>query len=68
MFTDADILQNPILKFFNFTHLPAELQRISQEFYDLAVFIHLNLEPSAEKTTCFRKILEAKDCAVRGKL
>lgn len=54
-----------ILQFFGYQHLPEHLQAISRPFHDTAHWIHQNLPPSAERSTCLRKLLEAKDCAVR---
>lgn len=54
-----------ILKFFTYEHLPEKLQAISKPFSDLA---HRIAEgPSnAETTVALRKLLEAKDAAVRA--
>lgn len=56
-----------LLRFFKYEHLPAHLQAISKPFSDLA---HQIAEgPSnAEMTVGLRKLLEAKDCAVRAHL
>lgn len=56
-----------ILKYFDFDHLPDHLQEISVPFYHLAhicVRDYPNEDP-AEKATVLRKLLEAKDAAVR---
>ena len=59
----------PLLKFFEFEHLKnEELKVISAKFYELAHQMEALLPGSAEKTTMFRKLLEAKDCAVRAAL
>lgn len=50
---------------FEFAHLPIRLQRISQRFFELAVGLLENLSDGPELTTCLRKLVEAKDCAVR---
>ena len=54
-----------ILKFFEFDHLPQHLQAISRPFGELAVMVSETLE-GPEATVCLRKLLEAKDCAVRA--
>lgn len=54
-------------KFFAFDHLPAALQLISEPFARLADEI-LTLPANAERTMSLRKLLEAKDCAVRAAL
>lgn len=59
---------NPILKFFEYAHLPPHLQQISAEFYDLAHYMNNAMSDSAEKSAGMRKLLEAKDCFVRAAL
>jgi len=59
---------NPILQFFTYQHLPAHLQEVSKPFCELANWITENLEPNSETSTALRKLLEAKDAAVRAKL
>jgi len=56
----------PILKFFSYEHLPQNLQAISKPFYDLAhAVVEYPDNAFAEKATVLRKLLEAKDAAVR---
>lgn len=57
---------HPILQFFAYAHLPPNLQNISKPFHDLAHEMHTSLPANAETTTMLRKLLEAKDCAVRS--
>lgn len=57
-----------LLAFFKYEHLPQHLQDISAPFGDLARWMENNLPDGAEKTTAMRKLLEAKDCAVRSTL
>jgi len=57
----------PILQFFRYSHLPAPLQEVSKPFTELADFV-MTLPPSPERTVALRKLLEAKDAAVRAKL
>ncbi|WP_435109940.1 hypothetical protein [Nocardiopsis synnemataformans] len=59
---------NDMLRFFRYDHLPEHLQDVSARFADLAHWIHHALPPGAETTTALRKVLEAKDCAVRAEL
>ena len=56
----------PILKFFTYKHLPENLQAISKPFCDLAYKMADTLPRNAETSTALRKLLEAKDCAVRA--
>jgi hypothetical protein len=56
-----------ILQFFMYAHLPSHLQAVSRPFCELAhniVEIYPEEHP-AEKATVLRKLLEAKDAAVR---
>ncbi len=57
-----------LLKYFTFAHLPEHLQKVSLPFYALAVKAALRKPESFETTACLRKLLEAKDCAVRATL
>jgi len=56
----------PMLQFFEFTHLPEHLQIVSAWFYDVAHGIVVTLPRNPERTVALRKLLEAKDCAVRA--
>lgn len=58
----------PILQFFEFTHLPPELQLVSGPFCELAKQIVATLPRNPERTVALRKLLESKDAAVRAKL
>lgn len=57
-----------LMQFFKYEHLPAGLQGVSKPFCDLAEVMHQRLPENPEKTTALRKLLEAKDCAVRALL
>lgn len=59
---------NYLLQFFAYEHLPVHLQTISKPFGELAKQLEENLPNNPEKTSAFRKLLEAKDCAVRAQL
>lgn len=59
---------DPMLRWFAYEHLPDRLQGRSKPFYELAQHLVDTLEPSAERTVALRKLLEAKDCAVRAAL
>lgn len=58
----------PILVYFQYSHLPEQLQEVSKPFGDLAFEMARDLPSSAETSACLRKLLEAKDCAVRAAL
>lgn len=57
---------NYLLQFFAFDHLPDNLKDVSHPFYQLACDIANNLPNNPERSTALRKLLEAKDCAVRA--
>lgn len=58
---------NPnIIQFFKYQHLPAHLQNVSKPFADLAEKMVAELPENEESHMALRKLLEAKDCAVRA--
>lgn len=57
--------ENPIMKHFSYEHLPEHLQEVSADVCDLARKFDRILPNGPEKEACLRKLLEAKDCAVR---
>lgn len=71
-----------LLQFFAYEHLPPHLQMVSKPFHDLAwAIVHGDNSPESgtvtigsalpsnpERTAALRKLLEAKDCAVRALL
>lgn len=75
-------MQDKLLQFFSYEHLPPHLQAVSKPFHDLAhaivrgdnvpesgtVTIGGPLPSNSERTVALRKLLEAKDCAVRAVL
>lgn len=58
----------PMLQFFEYAHLKAELAAISAPFCRLAKDMCDLLPRNPERTAALRKLLEAKDCAVRARL
>jgi len=66
----------PIMQFFEYAHLPPHLQAVSKPFCELAQSIvappneavSLSVPRNAERTVALRKLLEAKDAAVRAVL
>lgn len=58
----------PILQFFSYAHLPVNLQKVSSPFWDLAHNLVEHLPVNSERTAALKKLLEAKDCAVRALL
>lgn len=73
-------MRDRMLQFFAYEHLPAHLQMVSKPFHDLAwaivmgdnvpesgtVTIGTLVPPNPERTVALRKLLEAKDAAVRA--
>jgi hypothetical protein len=58
-----------IMQFFEYSHLPERLQQVSKPFNTLAWDLHNNMLPrNPERTVALRKLLEAKDAAVRASI
>ena len=57
-----------IIQFFHFGHLPTHLQEVSRPFADLATMVVARLPRNPERTVALRKLLEAKDAAVRASI
>lgn len=60
--------RSPILRYFEYDHLPETLQQVSKPFCALANHIEEKLPSGPEKSTALRKLIEAKDAAVRAAL
>ena len=59
---------DPMLQFFVYEHLPSHMQTVSKPFGELARQLVAELPRNPERTVALRKLLEAKDCAVRALL
>jgi hypothetical protein len=59
---------DPMLQFFEYGHLRPDLRSISESFANLANHIVDTLPRNPERTVALRKLLEAKDCAVRASI
>src|SRR5579864_7957176 len=59
---------HPIMRYFGYSHLKGVLKDTSEKFYFLAYEIDQLLPNGPEKTVALRKLLEAKDAAVRSAL
>jgi hypothetical protein len=57
-----------LLGYFQYAHLPPGLQAVSAPFSQLAAEIAERAPLSHETAASLRKLLEAKDCAVRAAL
>jgi hypothetical protein len=55
-----------LLQFFAYGHLPEHLKVVSEPFGVLAQDLVAKLPRNPERTVALRKLLEAKDCAVRA--
>jgi len=60
--------QTLILRYFHYKHLPEYLQGVSKAFCDLAFTIAEAHPENPETEVALRKLLEAKDAAVRAAL
>jgi hypothetical protein len=67
-FTPAEVGVDHVLRYFHYSHLPAQLQARSKPFCDLARTIVDTTPRNPERTVALRKLLEAKDAAVRAGL
>jgi hypothetical protein len=57
-----------IARFFEYDHLPEQLQAVSKASYQLALSMVTALPDGPELTAGLRKLLEAKDCFVRASI
>ena len=65
--TQAGPPKNNLLQFFKFEHLPVgPMQETSRKFSELAHELVSTTPSNPEQTVALRKLLEAKDCAVRS--
>lgn len=60
--------EDRMIKWFEYKHLPSHLQEVSMPFATLASDIVTHIEPGPERTVALRKLLEAKDAAVRARI
>jgi len=58
----------PILQFFEYGHLPEALAKVSKPFCELARDLVATLPRNPERSVALRKLLEAKDAAVRARI
>lgn len=66
--TNAQPAPERMLRWFKCDHLPDPLRAVSEPFGELAERIVHTLAPGPERTVSLRKLLEAKDAAVRAHL
>lgn len=65
---DRTMNEERMLKWFEFSHLPEHLQVVSAKFWEVACSLVAIVQPGPERTVALRKLLEAKDAAVRAHL
>ena len=63
---ESKVKTDYLMQFFKYQHLQPYLQAVSKPFGEMAQFITETLPANPERTTALRKLLEAKDCAVRA--
>lgn len=68
LFPNGEHMNDRMLQFFKYDHLPPHLRDVSRQFAELANAIVATLPQNAERTVALRKLLESKDCAVRAVL
>lgn len=64
----ASVQVEEVAQFFAYKHLPPHLQDVSRPFAELATKMITDLPVNSERGVALRKLLEAKDCAVRALL
>lgn len=67
-FSAEEIAADHILRYFHYAHLPDVLKARSKPFADLARQLIETTPRNPERTVALRKLLEAKDAAVRAAL
>lgn len=63
-----DYVPSVIMRYFTWDHLPPDLGDVSEPFCRLAIEVDRTLPAGAEKAVALRRLLEAKDAAVRSVL
>ena len=59
-------IEDRMMKWFAYDHLPPVLRAVSKGFYVIAEQLCDTVAPGPERTVALRKLLEAKDAAVRA--
>lgn len=67
-FATKETAMDRMMQFFAYDHLPEHLKAVSKPFGELAQKVVDELPSNPERTVALRKLLEAKDCAVRALL
>ena len=61
-------MKNPIMRYFEYSHLPLSIQFASSKICKAAEYLDGTIPDGPEKSAGMRKLLEAKDCFVRASL
>lgn len=65
--TEEKTMGHELLRYFKYDHLPEDLQVVSRPFYHQAAGLSaMRVIDEAERDVALRKLLEAKDAAVRS--
>lgn len=64
----SDNVDDDILNYFSYAHLPEKLQSVSKLFWAMSRDIAATITCGPERSVALRKLLEAKDAAVRAAL
>jgi hypothetical protein len=67
-FLGFEMEEDRMMKWFAYEHLPEHLRVVSIKFYEVACSLCALVDAGPERTVALRKLLEAKDAAVRAKL
>ena len=65
-YCQSDLGISPIMKHFEYDHLPPTLKSVSKPLCEMARLYDQQIPADAEKSAGLRKLLEAKDCFVRA--
>jgi hypothetical protein len=60
--------EHSLLQFFSYEHLSEHLKEVSANYANLAKWTMANLPDNSERDVALRRLLEAKDCAVRARI
>lgn len=59
---------DPLLQFFDYFHLPPQLQAISMTFWEVAHNLVVQVPRNPQRDLALQRLIEAKDAAVRAVL
>jgi hypothetical protein len=61
--------QHPLMQFFEYKEEhPPHIEQVERNFWELALWVDVNIPDNSEKDVALRRLLEAMDCAVRARL